>query len=82
MTTISFVAVVLIYLNPEIIVNDLQVEIKGEFKPTSLAIASIIMIMYNYFAWVEFTQNISDDTKFTDLDSEMDRATLLMGELD
>ena len=63
-----------IYLNPQFIVDDLNVTMDGEFKATSLAIASIIMIMYNYFAWVEFTQNMSDDTQFADLDHVMDRA--------
>lgn len=66
--------VVAVYLNPEFVVEELKVKMDGEFKATSLAIASIIMIMYNYFAWVEFTQNMSDDTQFADLDHVMDRA--------
>lgn len=82
LTTFCFIAVVIIYLNPDYIVGELKIEMNGEFKATSLAIASIIMIMYNYFAWVEFTQNMSDDTQFADLDNVMDRATLLMSELD
>lgn len=81
-TTFCFILVVAIYLNPEFIVDELKLEMQGEFKATSLAIASIIMIMYNYFAWVEFTQNMSDDTQFADLDNVMDRASLLMSELD
>ena len=55
---------------------------KKEFKPTTLALASVIMILYNFFVWVEFNQKLNNATKFTELDSELSRAKLLMQEMD
>lgn len=47
-----------------------------------MAITSIIMILYNFFAWVSFAQNINKATKFNNIRDEIDRARLLMSELD
>ena len=40
----------------------------GKFKPTTLALASVIMALYNIFAWVEFNQNMNKSTQFNELD--------------
>jgi hypothetical protein len=40
------------------------------------------MILYNFFAWVSFEQNINNATKFNNVRDEIDRARLLMQQLD
>lgn len=82
-TMISFIILVLLYLqSPMVPVALLNIKVEGPFEATSLAIAAIIMVLYNFFAWVEFTQDLNNQTRFNQLDSEMDRAKLLISELD
>lgn len=71
---------IVLYMNtPEfpVAILDILVE-QPEFEVTSLAITSIIMVLYNFFAWVSFEQNIKNSTKFNNVRDEIDRARLLM----
>jgi hypothetical protein len=72
----------LVIYSPEIPVGVLKISVAGEWEVTSLAIASIIMILYNFFTWIEFTQNLRESTRFSEKDKEIDRAKLLIDELD
>lgn len=84
LTILSFFIMVVLYMNsPEfpVAILDIKVE-QPEFEVTSLAITSIIMILYNFFAWVNFEQDINKSTKFNNVRDEIDRARLLMSELD
>ena len=84
LTILSFFILIILYLNSPsfpVAILDIRVE-QPEFEVTSLAITSIIMLIYNFFAWVSFNQNISKQPKFNGVFSEMDRARLLMSQLD
>jgi hypothetical protein len=41
--------------SPQLPVGVLKIKVTGEFEVTSIAMAAVIMILYNLFTWVEFT---------------------------
>lgn len=84
MTFFGFIFTMILYLNtPSIPVGVFKIIVmQPQFEASSLAMTSIIMILYNFFAWVGFTQRLCDQTKFSDVENEMDRALLLISELE
>ena len=41
--------------SPQFPVGVLKIKVTGEFEVSSIAMAAVIMILYNLFTWVEFT---------------------------
>ena len=79
LTTVIFVNVVTLWLNSSIVTEDLQViVVDNQFNPTSIGVASILMILNNYILWIEFTQHLSYSPQFKNIDNVMDRARLLV----
>lgn len=73
-----------IYLNtPAFPVGVLNIKVsQGKFEATSLAITSIIMILYNFYSWINFSQKLDESPRFAKIEHEMDRAKLLIAEID
>ena len=83
LSSVFFIVMVIIAINsPDLPMGLLKIHVKGEFQISSIAMASIIMILYNLFTWVEFTQNLKKGKQFAHLDDEMDRAHLLISEME
>lgn len=47
---------------PQVILKIKTMEVDNEFKLTSISMAAVIMIMYNMFNWVEYTQSLAKGT--------------------
>lgn len=60
----------------------LKIEIRGTVKINSISVASVIMILYNLFAWVSLVQNIRNSKQLTEIKSELERARTLLAPLD
>ena len=82
-TLILFTGMVLIAVNtPAIPLNLLKIKVEGQFEVNSMSIAAIILILYNLFTWVSYTQSLKKGPHFSEADSELDRAKLLVKLMD
>lgn len=83
LSCLMFIIMVLVAMHsPYFPVTVLQVYVNGEFTVSSIAMAAVIMILYNLFTWVEFTQILTKGKQFPECKDEMERAQLLIADVD
>lgn len=68
--------------SPEIPVGLLDISNEEDFEVTSIAIAAVIMILYNLYTWVELTQSLQNGEQFSDKETELERAKQLISHMD
>lgn len=82
LSCLFFVAMVIIAIHGDQMIHIFQLWFMGEFAISSLCVAAVIMILYNLFTWVEFTQSFRNGKQFHECENEMEKAKLLIGHLD